>query len=201
MAVYYAAVEGDPLTTGDGSYTIAKHFWATIDDGKGAGPRRMIVIGDEAFCSVCQSIGEVTYGVRIRPGGRTDCMGRDQAVGGDLVNCNCSAKPRIHVPYGRNFEIIDNSEASRITALSSLGTPAVARSATQASASGYDEQVRANAAPALAVGYPYLIETTGGQTISGRTDSTRCLPRIYADRADTYAIHWGDEALAHEGWQ
>ncbi|WP_321800894.1 hypothetical protein [Caballeronia sp. J97] len=112
MSVYYAAVDGDPLTTGNGSYTIAGHAWSTIKDDAGT-YRRMIVIGDRAYCSVCRSTGEIDYGVAIRPGGRMNHMGREQAVGGDLVICNCAEKPRIYARYARHkWTILDNGESN-----------------------------------------------------------------------------------------
>ncbi|MBB5467056.1 hypothetical protein HDG32_003176 [Paraburkholderia sp. CI2] len=48
-SVYYAAVEGDPLTSGDGSRVFASERVGTIADQSGR-QRRMAFIGDHAYC-------------------------------------------------------------------------------------------------------------------------------------------------------
>ncbi|MCO8649045.1 hypothetical protein KGP93_37950, partial [Burkholderia multivorans] len=34
----------------------------------------------------------------------------------------------------------------------------------------------------------------------GRVNSNGLLPRIHSERADTYTIYWGEDALLHKGW-
>lgn len=189
---YYAAVEGDPLTSGEGSRVYARDNAGTIEDGSGR-PRRMAFIGDDAYCARCKSTGSITYGVNIRNGGRMlDLVngGRYQAVGGDIVLCKCADHPRIIATYGTSWSIVDRGEDSRVAV-----TKAPAQNLT------YDEQVSASVPCVSLEGYPYLIETADGKTVCGRIDSSNRLPRIYTDTAATYTIHWGDEALAHEEWQ
>lgn len=108
MKVYYAAVADDPLTGPQGGYAIASMGWGDVqgDDGR---YRRLVFIGDQAYCATCESIGEITYGVTIRPGGRLTFGVKEQAVGGDLVLCNCPESPRIEARYGRNWKIEDDS--------------------------------------------------------------------------------------------
>ncbi len=61
----------------------------------------------------------------------------------------------------------------------------------------FDEQVRATERGA-SEGYPYFIETSDGQTFSGRLDESGHLPRVYTYSADDYTVYWGDEALAKQ---
>ncbi|MFX1767049.1 hypothetical protein PWP93_31585 [Paraburkholderia sp. A1RI-2L] len=70
----------------------------------------------------------------------------------------------------------------------------------QQSTGEYDEQVTVSARNVSLQGYPYLIKKPDGQTICGRADGNGHLPRIHTNSADAYEIHWGDEALSHEGW-
>lgn len=48
---YYAAVEGDPLTSGEGSRVYTKQNVGTITDQSGR-PRRMAFIGRRLVCEV-----------------------------------------------------------------------------------------------------------------------------------------------------
>jgi hypothetical protein len=116
MAIYYAAVEGDPLDSGEGSRVYGtKKTIGTIQDQNGTS-RSMVFIGDEGYCAKCGSTGPITYGAGMADNRRmTDLVngGRRQAVGGDIVLCKCATPPRIIAVYGRKFEIIDGGNATR----------------------------------------------------------------------------------------
>ncbi|WP_205985347.1 hypothetical protein [Paraburkholderia sp. Ac-20340] len=64
-----------------------------------------------------------------------------------------------------------------------------------------DEQVRITSTLPAPIGYPYCIETSSGALHSGRVDLHGLLPRVFTDNAETYTVHWGEEALDHEGWK
>jgi hypothetical protein len=194
MAVYYAAVEGDPLDSGEGGYIYGtRKTIGTIEDSNGAS-RNMVFIGDEGYCAKCSSTGSITYGAAISERRRmVDLVngGRLQAVGGDIVLCKCSVAPRIVAVYGVRFTIQDDGGARVATGNQTASTGNVSPAA-------YDEQVKVTGRGA-SDGYPYCIETGDGRVESGRLDATGVLPRIYTDNADTYTILWGEEALSHEG--
>ena len=196
MAIYYAAVVGDPLDSGDGSYIYGtKRTIGTIEDKNGT-HRNMVFIGDEGHCVSCGSIGSITYGAGISKRRRmvdlVNC-GRLQAVGGDVVLCMCSAPPRIIAVHGRRFTIQDH-DGARTT---SKAQKAIADNVPP---TAYDEQVKAIGRGA-SEGYPYYIETLDGRIESGRLDSSGMLPNIYTNNVETYTVQWGDEALAHEEYK
>lgn len=191
MSIYYAVVEGDPLTSGGNSRITDGNPHCTIQDPDGH-HRKQAYPGHEAWCADCQSAGIIVAGAGISESlrGRDYTNGGAQeAVDGDIVICKCDMHPRVMAFYARSVMYIDEGQAS----------PVVARSAVQSSRI-YDEQVTASVRSVSVQGYPYLIETSDGQTVCGRADSNGRLPRICTDSAGTYAIHWGDEALSHEGW-
>ncbi|MGF6805566.1 hypothetical protein OKW30_000692 [Paraburkholderia sp. Clong3] len=102
-SVYYAAVEGDPLTSGDGSRVFASERVGTIADQSGR-QRRMAFIGDHAYCGKCKNTGPITCGAGVDDMRRMIDLangGRRQAVGGDIVLCKCSEPPRIIAVHGR----------------------------------------------------------------------------------------------------
>ncbi|CAM2182243.1 PAAR domain-containing protein [Paraburkholderia sacchari] len=191
MSIYYAVVEGDPLTSGGNSRIIEGNPHCTIQGPDGQ-HRKQAYLGHEAWCADCQSVGIIVAGARISESlrGRDFTIGGAQeAVDGDIVICKCETPPRVIACYARSVTYIDEDRAA----------PIVAGPAAQ-SGRTYDEQVTASVRGVSVQGYPYLIETSDGQIVCGRADGNGRLPRIYTDSAGTYAIHWGDEALSHEGW-
>ena len=132
--IYYAAVEGDPLDSGDGGYIYAtKKAVGTIADGGGK-RRNFVFIGDEGYCAKCKTAGPITYGAGLSERKRlVDCVngGRHQAVGCDVVLCNCSDPPRIIAIYGQRWRIRDDGEMQA----------QLTRASATASQPIYDEQV------------------------------------------------------------
>ena len=135
MAIYYAAVEGDPLDSGEGGYIYGtKKTIGTIEDKNGK-PRNMVFIGDEGYCAKCGSTGSITYGAGVSGRRRmVDLVngGRLQAVGGDIVLCNCSEPPRIIAVHGQRWMIQDDGGAR-------AATGAQTASASNASSASCDE--------------------------------------------------------------
>ncbi len=112
---YYAVVEGDPLTSGRNSQVRARSNLCWIEDKTGKS-RRMVFIGDDAYCEKCESVGVIAGGAGVSDMHRMADMensGRRQAVGGDFVLCKCADHPRIIAVHGRNWIIHDQGEAGR----------------------------------------------------------------------------------------
>lgn len=122
MGIWYAAVEDDPLTSGPGSRVYAGENVGTIQ-GEDGRRRRMVFIGDEAWCAACSSMGVITYGATgLRVQHRMlDLVngGRRQAVGDDIVLCKCSTHPRIIARCGRKWKIHDKGDDAQRKAVSS----------------------------------------------------------------------------------
>jgi hypothetical protein len=118
VAIYYAAVEGDPLDSGEGGYISAtKKTIVTIEDQRGM-LRNMVFIGDEGHCAKCNSTGVITYGAGVSERRRmVDLVngGRLQAVGGDIVLCKCASPSRIISVHGRKFKIVDDGGETPVT--------------------------------------------------------------------------------------
>ncbi|WP_322028452.1 hypothetical protein [Paraburkholderia sp. J76] len=181
--VYYAAVDGDPLTSGEGSRVYATKNVGTIEDESGR-PRRMVFIRDDAWCTKCNSTGSITYGVNIRKGGRMlDLVngGRDQAVGGDIVLCKCADHPRIVAAYGRKWMILDQGQDKVASA---------ARAPAQIFA--YDQQFTlSDAAGKSLVNTWYTVRMPSGELLHGITDSAGKTARYRTDGVQRLALYLG----------
>jgi hypothetical protein len=110
MAIYYAAVEGDPLDSGKGGYVYGtKKTVGTIVDNAGK-RRNMVFVGDAGYCARCNNTGVISFGAGVSKRKRmVDFLngGRLQAVGGDVLLCKCAKPPRIVATYGLKFKIND----------------------------------------------------------------------------------------------
>jgi hypothetical protein len=110
MAILYSVVEDDPLDSGGSSRVFASRRSCTIkgEDGK---RRRMVSIGDDAWCDACKSAGAIVAGVTLPDKKRLLDVpsGRRQAVGGDIVLCKCAQHPRIIALNGRSWKIVDDT--------------------------------------------------------------------------------------------
>lgn len=183
---YYAAVEGDPLTSGEGGQVYASGKTVTITDESGR-PRRMVFIGDDAYCAKCESTGSITYGAGISDRKRmVDLVngGRLQAVGGDIVLCKCRDHPRVMAIYGRRWTIHDRGDSNRITGRSNTSTtPAAAI---------YDQQftLTDTSGNALANTY-YTVRLSGGELVRGTTDAQGRTTRHMTDGPQRLAIYLG----------
>ncbi|SDC23299.1 PAAR domain-containing protein [Paraburkholderia lycopersici] len=149
-------------------------------------------IGGQAFCAQCKSTGVIA-----KAGGpsRLNFEMGEVALDGDIVLCKCPAPPRIVAKLSGESWCEDDTQG--------LGTVASSRTVGGVASvlvGPFDEQVKATGRGA-SDSYPYYIETADGRIESGRLGASGVLPRIHTDNADTYTIHWGEEALAHEDWK
>jgi|SRR5579864_934463 len=181
--IYYAAVEDDPLTSGKGSRVFAHKLASKIkgEDGK---YRRMAFIGDEAYCSACDSTGVITYGAGVsdrhlmidRVNG-----GRRQAVGGDNVLCKCAEHPRIIAMYGRKWIINDRGEEIRAP---------IAKAPVQSLP--HDEQFTLTDAAGQALADTlYTVRMPSGELVHGVTDSSGRTTRFKTDGAQRLRVYLG----------
>jgi hypothetical protein len=195
MATFYAAVEGDPLNSGKGSYVTTTSQCGTVkgEDGR---HRRLVFLGDTAYCAACKSTGVIVRGAPCGDSGRMIDLtnaGRRQAVGGDKVACKCPHPPSIIAVNGRRWMIQNDGDSADASSLASMV------SYSSQATSIYDEQVHSSASGVTLAGYPYLIEAPGGQTRAGRLDASGKLPRIdTGESSGEYTVYWGDEALAKQ---
>lgn len=180
--IYYAAVEDDPLTSGNGSRVFAYKQAGTIQ-GEDGRRRRMAFIGDEAYCPKCNSTGVITYGAGVSEKHRLfdRVNSRRQAVGGDIVLCKCPDHPRIIATYGRSWKITDRGEETLAP---------VARAPAQQLA--YDEQFTLTdaAGKALADTY-YTVRLPSGELQHGVTDSSGRTTRYTTDGAQRLRVYIG----------
>lgn len=180
---YYAAVEGDPLTSGEGSFVYSGKYVGAIADESGR-PRRMAFIGDEAYCVACKSTGFITYGAGLNEHRRMIDLvngGRLQAVGGDIVLCRCAEPPRIIAVYGRRWMIYDQGEEAKAR---------VAK--TRVGNFIHDEQFTLTDA----TGNPlanvwYSIRMPSGELVHGVTDSAGKTARYTTDGAQRLRVYLG----------
>ncbi|RKT99159.1 PAAR domain-containing protein [Burkholderia sp. Nafp2/4-1b] len=176
------AVVGDKLETGGHILPYAGPIFTFGDAG-----RQVALIGGLAFCEACESTGRIT-----KTGGpkRIEFMG-ETAADGDIVECRCAKPPRIVALLSGNSWCDDEAETAGAIASGKNREGDVPTVITGI----YDECVRAVGSGA-SPDYPYIIETSDGRVLSGRLDTTGCLPRIHTSDKDEYTVYWGDEALA-----
>lgn len=159
-------------------------FSSTIhDNGK-----KIALSGDEATCGNCKG----TFKIFGTGKGMSE-KGRNVVIDGDLVLCPCR-KNRVIIGSNPGVFLETSDGAAGSTRASSVTAP------MQSGEQRYDEQVRAVTFGASLEGYPYVIETADGQIVSGRLDNSRRLLRVYTVTSEDYTVHWGDDALAHDGF-
>lgn len=188
MAIFYAVVDGDPLTSHPGSKVIANGRSISVE-GDDAISRDMAFIGDNAWCAACMSVGVIVGGAPVDQQQRMidfTQSGRRQAVGGDKVACKCARSPEIISTYGRRWMIFDDGNKSVDAFVDEGHQPE----------NLFDEMVKL-VSPSIE-GVPYYIETMTGSNYSGRIGADGELPRIATEGEGNYMVYWGDEALAKQ---
>lgn len=126
MATFYAAVEGDPLNSGKGSYVTTTSQCGTVkgEDGR---HRRLVFLGDTAYCAACKSTGVIVRGAPCGDSGRMIDLtnaGRRQAVGGDKVACKCPHPPSIIAVNGRRWMIQNDGDSADAHSAAATTAPA-----------------------------------------------------------------------------
>jgi hypothetical protein len=186
VSIFYAVVEGDPLTSGGNSRVIEGVPHSTIEGPDGR-PRNQTLVGQKAWCDACKSTGVIAPA----PGSPDTLRERfhfvdyrgQEALGGDLVICKCEQHPQVISIYGRTVMIVDTGDGTN--------------SANLAASHQFDELLRA-VGDGATEDYPYYVETSDGRTFTGRLGSDGALPRVTTAAADDYRVYWGDEALAKQ---
>lgn len=193
MAIFYAAVDGDPLTGHPDSHVIARigHRSASVEgeDGK---TRSLVYIGDSAWCGACQSMGVITGSAPVPEQRRMIDLvggGRRQAVGEDHVRCNCTTPPRIIATYGKRWKIVDERRGG-----SSSDAPPRAPASVASPPSPPIESQHArwffiwDSVTGEALSNRDIIANVGGIRQTGRTDSEG-YARIVTDGEQPIEIH------------
>lgn len=183
MTVYYAIVDGDPISSG--GYVVANGTDDTIEgpDGK---MRGVAYIGNQVWCNACKTWGTIVERSRVPRYLRTDhYLHGKQAVSDDGVACKCTVMPRLIPRYGMRESFHDTAPSAHSTFARQLPPSSSAHVI-------YDEQVtltdcRGNA---LADTY-YTVRTPDGGLIHGTTDSMGCTARHVTDGAQKIAVYLG----------
>ncbi|WP_249171192.1 PAAR domain-containing protein [Burkholderia multivorans] len=156
----------------------------------------------KTYCSACNQEGFISpTGVRW-PG--TASNGQPWALSGDINVCGCNPPPIFYAE--RNMVMVFESheiamlEAAKRVSAASVAMVEEAPGAQVDICASFDEQVRVGIGTTIPRSYPYLIEMSNGRTVAGRVNSNGLLPRIHSERADSYTIYWGEDALLHKGW-
>ncbi|CAN7608122.1 hypothetical protein LJR230_004369 [Trinickia sp. LjRoot230] len=121
MGIFYAVVEDDPLDGGGRVIEGASCGTVTGEDGR---RRRLTFLGQQAWCDTCKTAG-VIVAAPGSPGKKRlydRPRNRQQALGGDLVLCQCERHPRIIPVYGRKWMIMGDSDCAASTVVA--GGPA-----------------------------------------------------------------------------
>lgn len=142
----------------------------------------------KTWCNACKQEGYIAPRGPRHPG--TAPNGQQWALGGDINICGCSPPPVFYAE--RNKVMIFTAQESAAL----RGKTVAVASVGMASVTEYDEQICTVGDQAALVSYPYFIEAPAGKVYSGRVGLLGKLPRVYTDGADSYTVHWGDEALA-----
>lgn len=163
---YYAVVEDDPLDNGGNSRVIdgANHSTIQGPDGK---CRRQTHLGQQAWCSVCQSAGEIAAGAGISDHLREwdERLRAREAVGGDIVLCKCKQHPRIVPVYARDCMYTDIRGGAPVSV--SRAIPQLVQRIE------YDQRfvLKDERSGRVLAGVPYRLVADDGSEIEGRTDS------------------------------
>jgi hypothetical protein len=143
----------------------------------------MALLGDDAWCAVCKTLGKIARGANLQDTRRVlDVVsgGRYQAVGGDMVLCNCARPPRIVAVNARHYTIMDNgADQYAPSDFRQHNTPHV-----------YDEQyvLRDMSTTRPLANIRYRVRTATGITFEGITDAQGRTQRVTTDGAETLKL-------------
>ncbi|MFK0376855.1 hypothetical protein [Pandoraea sp. NPDC090278] len=175
MTLYYAVVDGDPLTSHSNSRVFASARRFTIEDASGA-RRGIVFIGDAAWCAACKGKGVVIGGASVSDSRRMKDMTsgmRRQAVSGDLVQCGCERQPRLIAVHGRRFKIFDEERVRDSTSTKPMTEESMPLSPLTAPIAQecYEEKfVLRNAVGAPMAAAQYAVQRSSGEVEYGETD-------------------------------
>lgn len=176
MTIYYAIVDGDPISSGGSVHVFENDERIEGPDGR---TRAVAYLGDKAWCEACQ-----TWGVIVSHSGVSDYLRTNhykrgkQAVSGDGVVCKCASMPLLLAVYGRRESIHDTADAARVTNKSqapSLDT--------------YDEQFTLKDAAGYALAnVGYRIVLGGGRVFNGTTNAAGQTQRVLAQESSSLKL-------------
>ena len=141
--------------------------------------------GASIICPTCKSTGRI---VGAGPSWPMTFDGLQVALENDLCICQCNPPPRLLASQDDMFMTFESHE------LAGMGFHSDGAGQLQGRSNVFDEQVRAVGAGA-SEGYPYYIETSDGQVLTGNLDANGQLPRVFTSSDTDYHVYWGDEAL------
>lgn len=189
MGVFYAAVDGDPLTSHPDSYVIARpgiHSASVVGrDGK---TRSLVYIGDSAWCGACRSVGRIVGGSGISEQRRMIDLagsGRRQAVGEDQVICKCPTLPRIIPVHGKRWKVVDADVAAPLPVMSApyVHKPVV-----------FDEQFTLIDAYGIPMaGVYYTVKLPSGEVRHGIADALGQTLRFQTQDAQYITVYLGHQ--------
>lgn len=113
MTIYFAIVDGDPISSGGHVHVFENDEWIEGPDGR---TRAVAYLGDKAWCEACQTWGVIVPHAGVSNYLRTDHYKRGkQAVSGDGVVCKCASMPLLVAVYGQRESFHNTADAARIT--------------------------------------------------------------------------------------
>jgi uncharacterized Zn-binding protein involved in type VI secretion len=148
--------------------------------------------GDPVYCPVCKRNGAI---VCVGPRWPSTDDGKEEALSGDICSCDCRPPPVFHAsrPYVMTMTREDSAryQAGETSDFFAVTFAPSARDI-------YDELLIATVQGRPVADYPFLVETSDGQVVSGYTDNLGRLPRIATASAGSLTVYWGDDALARQ---
>ncbi|CAG9201578.1 conserved hypothetical protein [Paraburkholderia tropica] len=192
MAIHYAAVAGDPLDSGPGSYVLDYGRHDSVIEGPDGLLRNMALLGDGAYCSRCDSVGHIIGGAAVKDDNRMlfEQYGRRQAVGEDYVACRCSVHPRIVATFGRNWELVDWIAETTAARYGSSD-----RNFDNGASRGYNERYRIKGGDGQALaGIRYRIVTDWGRVFTGITNTAGETDRIATNGSEKLRLYAAGDA-------
>lgn len=183
MTIYYAIVDGDPISSGGHVLATATDDWIADHTGK---LRAVAYLGNQAWCEACKSWGDIVACSGVADYLRTDhYLHGKQAVSDDGVACKCAVMPRLIPRYGMRETFHDTAPSSY---------SAFARSIPLSSSGHipYDEQFTLTDYHGNAlVGVYYTVRTADGQLVHGTTDGAGRTERYITESSRTIAVYLG----------
>jgi hypothetical protein len=196
MGMFYAAVEGDPLDSGEGGCVLQGSPCIRIE-GEDGRSRHMALLGHTAYCQACGSTGVIVAApgspMQNRMADFTSA-GRRQALGGDLVMCKCARHPTIIPVHGRRWTVGPDAGIP-VPAMAAAAAPPpgaqAAPAAAAAAAVAYDEHfILVDAETGQPVsGFAWGVQTSAG-TCEGCTGADGRTETIHGQAPETITLAW-----------
>ncbi len=179
MTIYFAIVDGDPISSGGHVHVFESNEWIEGPDGR---RRAVAYLGDKAWCEACQTWGIIVPLSRVPNHLRTHHHKRGyQAVSDDGVVCKCESMPQVLAVYGRREQMRDTTDAT-----------SVANQAQALSRDIYDERfILADHDGKPLPGIRYRVRIGSNVVASGVTDAGGCTHRINTEDARRLILEIG----------